>query len=282
MAQRYVSTDAIVTSGVCWTATTIMSRLPQELIDRTIDNVDDRESLKACSLVSSRWSHRSRKHLFAQVEFASQRNLERWCACIRPGPSGPSFLVEHLTLSENHFSRPRSPSSSAVTDAAPHFQSLSALRALEVRGWHMGTTCVVSMLHSFGSSLRNVTRLTLRGVVFQVIHHSTLRMFFGHFPRLDDLSISAVNPYTVRLIKHLREVDPAIRSEIIPTHPRGEFSAYQVSRRVFEIITLLEPRFYRVILDCDSYDSWSDYWPLVEACAGSLEKLQILANSTGE
>ena len=266
-------------------ATTIMSRLPQELIDRTIDHVDDRKSLKTCSLVSSRWSHRSQKHLFAQVEFASQRDLERWCACIRPGPSGPSFLVEHLILSEGRFSRVRSPSwiaSSTVTDAAPHFQSLSALRELEVRGWHMVTTCVVSMLHSFGSSLRNVTRLTLRGVVVQVIHHSTLRMFFGHFPRLDDLSILAINPYSMRFISHIREVDPAIRSEIVPTHPRGEFSAYQVPRRVFEVITLLEPRFHRVILDCDSYESWSDYWPLVEACAGSLEELHILANSTGE
>jgi len=146
----------------------------------------------------------------------------------------------------------------------------------------MCTTSVVSMLHSFGSSLRNVTRLTLRNVVVRVIHPSTLRMYFGHFPCLDDLSISVINPYTLRLISPFREVDPVIRSEIVPTHPRGEFSAYQLPGWAFETITLLEPRFHRVILDCDSYESWSGYWPLVEACAGSLEELHILANPTGE
>jgi len=262
-----------------------MSRLPQELVDRTIDHVNDRDSLKACSLVCSRWYPRSQKNLFSQVEFASKEDLEHWCACIRPGPSGPSSLVEHLTLSENYPPLPRSPSwivSSTVIGAAPQLQSLSALRALEVRRWCICTTSVVSMLHLFGSSLRNVTRLTLRNVVVQVIHPSTLTMFFGHFPCLDDLSISVVNPYVVRLTKHLRKVDPAIRSEIVPTHPRGEFNAYQVPGGVFEIITLLEPQFHRVILDCDSYESWSDYWPLVGACAGSLEELHIFTSATGE
>jgi len=283
------SHNAIGTSRTCWTATTIMSRLPQELIDRIIDHVDDRTNLRACSLVCSRWSHRSRKHLFAQVEFASISDLERWCACIRPGPSGPSSLVERLTLPEKHCSHTlpssswlRSSMPSTVTDAASHLQSLSALQALEVRRWCMCTTCIVSMLHSFGSSLENVTRLTLRDVVVQVVHPSTLRMFFDHFPRLDDLSISVINLFTVRVSRHLRGVDSAIRSEIIPAHPRGEFSAYQLPGGVFKIIALLEPRFHRVTLSCDSYKSWSGYWPLVEACAESLEELQILANSTGE
>ena len=106
------------------------------------------------------------------------------------------------------------------------------------------------MLHSFGSSLENVTRLTLRDVVVQLVHPSTLRMFFGHFPHLDDLSISAINVYTTMVGRHLLEVDPAIRGDIdiVPTHPRGEFSAYQVPEGVLKVITLLEPQFHRVTL----------------------------------
>jgi len=145
----------------------------------------------------------------------------------------------------------------------------------------MQTTGVVSMLHSFGSSLENVTRLTLRDVAFHVIHRSTLGMFFSHFPRLDDLSISTINHYTERVDRHLLEVKPTIRSEIVPTRPRGEFSVRKALPKVLEIITLLEPRFHRVILDCNSYVS-KYYWPLVEACAGSLEELHIHANATGE
>jgi len=86
-----------------------MSRLPQELIDRIIDHVDDRKSLKACSLVCSRWSHRSRKHLFTQVEFASKGpatlvrlHPPRTVRAILPrrasDPIGTSFLARTLAI----------------------------------------------------------------------------------------------------------------------------------------------------------------------------------------
>jgi len=284
-SQRHRGVDAIESSRTCWTATTIMSGLPQELIDRIIDQVDDRISLRACSLVSSRWSPRSRKHLFAQVELASINDLRRWCARIRPGPSGLSSLVEHLTLSESHPpSTSPSPSwlhPSILTNAAPHFQSFSALRALEVRRWCMTTDRTSLVIHSLGSSIKNVTRLTLGDVT---VHPSTLTMFIGHFPHLDNLSIS-----TVRLAMTLEGTGDShreFRGEIVPTHPRGKFSAsgipmYQVPM-VFKAITLLKPRFYRITLDFDIYGSWRKYWPLVKACATSLEELQILTDATSE
>jgi len=288
-SQRHRGVDAIESSRTCWTATTIMSGLPQELIDRIIDHVDDRISLRACSLVSSRWSPRSRKHLFAQVELASISDLQRWCTRIRPGPSGLSSLVEHLTLSECHdidhpSSMSPSPSwlhPSILTNAAPHFQSFSALRALEIRRWRMATDRILLVIHSLGSSIKNVTRLTLGNVT---VHPSTLTMFIGYFPHLDDLSISAVKlPMT---LEGTGDSHREFHGEIVPTHPRGEFSAsdipvYQVPE-VFKAITLLEPRFHRVTLDFDSYGSWRKYWPLIEACAGWLEELQILTDATSE
>ena len=81
--------------------------------------------------------------------------------------------------------------------------------------------------------------------------------------------------------------DVGFHVDIVPTHPRGEFSAsgasmFQAPKEIFEGITLLEPRFRRVTLAYGSYDTWWDYWPLVEACAGSLEELHILATATGE
>ena len=263
-----------------------MPGLPQELIDRIIDHIDDRKSLKACSLVCSRWSPRSRRYLFVRVEFTSIRYLQRWCACIRPGPSGPSSLVKHLTLSEDHLSYTLpSPSwlhSSILTNAVPHFQSFFALRALEVRRWRMTTDRTSLVIRSFGSSLENVTRLTLGDVT---VHPSTLTMFISHFPRLDDLSISVIN--LPRTLEGTGDSHRGFHGEIVPTHPRGRFSASgipvcQVPKEVLNAITLLEPRFHRVTLDCVSYGSWRDYWPLVEACAGSLEELHILTDATGE
>jgi len=194
-----------------------MSGLPQELIDRIIDLVNDRETLKACSLICSQWSPRSRKYLFAQVEFTSQTDLERWCARTRPGRSGLSPLVEVLTLSGYHpsFTSPSSlwlrSSVSILTDATSHFQSFSALRALEVQRWYMSTDRMPSILHSFSSSLENVTRLTLGDVT---IRSPTLGMFVSHFPRLDNLSISAI-----RTLDDTGDLYPGFRGEIVPTHP---------------------------------------------------------------
>jgi len=147
----------------------------------------------------------------------------------------------------------------------------------------MHTPHVVSMLDSFGSSLENVTRLTLRDVIVGSILHSSFTMFISHFRRLDDISISVVEVRpSLRIL--FREVGREADIEIVPTHPQGEFSAsgLVVPNCVFKAITLLEPRFHRVALDWDSYDMWSVYWPLIEACAGSLEELHILAKVTGE
>jgi hypothetical protein len=63
-----------------------MSGLPRELLD----HVDDRKSLTAYSFAWTQWSARSRKHLFVRVKIAS---LQRWCARIRPGPSGLDILT---------------------------------------------------------------------------------------------------------------------------------------------------------------------------------------------
>jgi len=259
-----------------------MPGLPQELIDRIIDHVRDRTSLKACSLVCSRWSPRSRKHLFVQVEFASQRDLERWCACIHPGPLGLSSLVRCLFLSKDPESSSSFPwlHSSVLSDAASHFQSFSALQAFGMLQWDLSADRVSSMFHSFGSSLENVTILILGDVI---VHPSILTTFLSHFPRLYDLTISAILYGT---LGGTVDLGHEFRADIIPTHPHGRLSishmvTNQESKWVFDAVILLEPRFHRVALAHVTYDGWRDYWPLIEACAESLEGLSIFAGATG-
>lgn len=43
-------------------------RLPRELFDMVVDNVDDRETLKTLSLVSRAWWPRCKERLFRQIE----------------------------------------------------------------------------------------------------------------------------------------------------------------------------------------------------------------------
>jgi len=47
--------------------------------------------------------------------------------------------------------------------------------------------------------------------------------------------------------------------------------------KLIGVITLLEPRFRRrVTIKYARYGQWRVFWPLVEACAGSSEELEIL------
>ena len=213
------------------------------------------------------------------MEFASKRDLEHWCACIHPGPLGLSSLVRFLFLSEGPCSPPYASSlpwlrSSVLSDAASHFQSFSALQALVILEWRLSTGRVLSIFHSFGSSLENVTILILGDVI---VHPSILTTLLSHFPRLCDLAISTIFYGTLD--------DTVDLNHVIPTHPHGRFSVshvptYQVSKWVFDAVILLEPRFHRVTLAHVSYDRWWDYWSLIEACAESLEELDIFADAT--
>lgn len=279
-----------------------MSRLPQELVDDIISRIyhHDTSTLRACSLVCSQWSARSRKSLFTAVQLGSQSELELWCARIRPGASGPSSLVEDLSLVDCHLSMstPYAPKAgwdfsggwtqpsaawiqpSNLSKATRHFQSFTGLQALEIVGWDTFVDQVPLMLHCFGPHSDKVTRLTLSRIF---IHQSALVTLIGHFPNLNYLSVSDLRP-------HWRE-DGTGESHgksygsIVPTHPCGEFSVLTTRidepENLFRGIALLEPRFRRVILR-SQYRMWRDFWPLMETCAGFLEELELSTGSTGE
>jgi len=254
------------------TTTTIMPELPQELIDAIIDHVYDRRTLKACSLVCSQWSARSRKYLFARVQLSSETDFRRWYARIRPGPSGPSSLVKCLYLAECHL-RPR----------RVQLESFSGLRTLIIRRWKMSIVQASSMLQCLGPLLKNVTRLTLGEIFF---HPLTLATFVSHFPRLRDLSIEN----TCTLAEPLEGTDNSchwFHDGVVPTYPHREFTASGPSRvqrpkEILEGIILLEPRFRRISLEYADHHGWRDFWPLIEACGGSLEVLHICVAMGGE
>ena len=138
------------------------------------------------------------------------------------------------------------------------------------------------ILRSFGSSLENVTCLTLGQIL---AHPLDLAMLFSHFPGLSDLSFFDI--YSHSMHDDTGDVRRGLHTDIVPTHPCGTFSVsvpseYRVSKGVFEAVVLLKPRVRQVSLMDINYGAWREYWPLVEACAGLLEELYILAHATGE
>ena len=65
-----------------------MRELSQELIDDILDKFHNPYTLKVCSLACIKWSHRNRKHPLRRAHLTSKKDLELWCARIRPGLLG--------------------------------------------------------------------------------------------------------------------------------------------------------------------------------------------------
>ena len=86
--------------------------------------------------------------------------------------------------------------SSFVEHSDPIRESFLAYTTLVILASFINVTDAASMSNSPGSSPENVVCLTLRDAVVQLIYASTLRMFFDHLPRLDDLFISVIKPFT--------------------------------------------------------------------------------------
>ena len=72
--------------------------LPPEIIDPIIDLLhDDTEALKQCCLVSKSWISRSRRHLFAHVQFLRNR-LKLWKATFPDPTNSPAYHTRTLTI----------------------------------------------------------------------------------------------------------------------------------------------------------------------------------------
>ena len=80
--------------------TTMLRSLPSETLDLIADHLhDDPAALKACCIASKPWVPRTRKHIFAHVEFHAQKaHIERWKK-IFPDPSkSPARHTRSLSI----------------------------------------------------------------------------------------------------------------------------------------------------------------------------------------
>jgi hypothetical protein len=73
--------------------------LPAEMLDHIVDYLQDTEdALRNCCLVSKSWIPRTRKHLFAEIEFYTTECLESWKEMF-PDPSAtPACYARSLTV----------------------------------------------------------------------------------------------------------------------------------------------------------------------------------------
>ena len=79
-------------------------RLPPEILDYTIDLLHDEPgALKQCCLVSKSWVPRTRRHLFARIDFDSTHELEAWKRSFPDPTNSPAYHTLSLFVGCPHF-----------------------------------------------------------------------------------------------------------------------------------------------------------------------------------
>jgi len=72
-------------------------RLPREILDYTVDLLHDKQdALKQCCLVSKSWVPRTRKYLFARINFNHPDDLEAWKGTFPDPANSPAYHTRSL------------------------------------------------------------------------------------------------------------------------------------------------------------------------------------------
>jgi len=164
-----------------------MADLPQELIDRIIDEVAQQDgfpdTLYACCLVQKRWVGRSRRHLFESLNLYRTDDLVDWIKSIPPGPNSLHHHVRHLSYKQGAaLLGPKQ-----LLDLYPgHFTSFTRLETLQIFNLSLRQFTSTSMKKGFGPIGSSVRTLVAKDVVLTL---NSLLMFLLHFPRLQALEL---------------------------------------------------------------------------------------------
>ena len=103
--------------------------LPPEILDLIVDHLhDEPTTLRACCLVSKSWIPRTRRHLFARVEFRSSRLFKLWMKAFPDSSNSPAHYTRSLDLA--HFSDATSPQVLDFICSFPLLEDLTLLFSL--------------------------------------------------------------------------------------------------------------------------------------------------------
>jgi len=202
----------------------MVAELPQEIIDNIIDEIvldgssetrDQTKDMKTLSLVSSKWQHRCRTHLFQSVEITSD-NFPTWCKTIRPGKDGPSRYVTYIRYKPSWIEAER---------------NIGPLESLSRGPSHMSAFIHLRILHFADISLQHAGYLICFRVLTTVVRELWLedcQMDITQF-------VSFVRPFTN--LERLRLMRPQCANEsklqhwdmAEPPHLKGTLEFHQAA-----------------------------------------------------
>ena len=248
--------------------------LPPETLDYITDLLhDESETLKECCLVSKSWVPRTRRHLFAHIQFSSAYRLDSWKTTFPDPTNSPAYHTHTLSIGCVQFIE------EADAEEGGWIQTFSRVERLIVNcPWMNFYPAAISLapFHKFSSTLKSLDLTSLLlplSQIFYLIHS---------LPLLEDLSLIGRDTSVVNDDK----LDPA--STVVPqTSPPFTgtlklplyLGMTNTARRLLDLPNGLHFRKLEL--------SWRDddlQWMvrLVVACSGTLERFDVTYYPDGE
>jgi len=261
------------------TETTMSSpRLPAELLDHIVDHLHDTEdALRNCCLVSKSWIPRTRKHLFAEVQFGGPEDLDAWEETFPV--TSPGRYTKTLTID--------CPEVVTAADAqiGGWIESFSHVVHLELGGSsQLPGTYEDDESATFLVPLRGLSPF-VKSLDIDCYSLPPSRIFdlILSFPLLEDL---AMTNYGYVLINKYDDSDGLPIAAQPPNHPvfTGSFKVVTIGLApiTHQLLSLLGGiHFRKLALTSERGEDISSITALVEKCSHTLESLDITCDPLG-
>jgi hypothetical protein len=251
-------------------------RLPAEILDHIVDHLHNAEDeLISCCLVSKSWIPRTRKHIFANVEFRNGERLRSWKERFLDPSTSPSCYTRTLTINCLQVV------TAVDAEEGGWIGGFSHIEHLRVHGPTASTSgSPLAPFHGFSPAIKSL-RVAVPALPPSQIFNLTLS-----FPLLEDLAV------IIYLVMSADNGDGSAEDEMLtaaqPSAPprfTGSLELYLLggmkpfTRRLLSLPSGVH--FRKLTLTWNHDEDISTTMALVEGCSHTLESLDIKWNLGG-
>jgi hypothetical protein len=243
--------------------------LPAETLDHIIDNLcDTQDALRNCCLVSKSWVPRTRKYLFAHIEFPTKASLQSWKKTFPDPLSSPAGYAKALSIS-----------CPEVVTVGNWIRSFCRVEHLYVndyvlgRGFSKSRTSLIPF-HGFSSVIKSLCAV----ITIPRLPLSQIFDLIFSFPLLEDLAVtiysrvSAENEEGEMLAAAQPQTPPPLTGSLeLEFSLKGWMKPF--TRQLLSLLGGVH--FRKFTSKCSSGEELLLATELVEACSRTLEFLDI-------
>ena len=158
--------------------------LPPEILDLIVDHLGGEPiTLKLCCLVSNLWVPRTRRHLFARVEFDPEKSpIESWMKTFPDPSNSPAHYTRSLSISDLPILAASSSNPHTWICAFRHLECLSISMT-----WSDDVQDALLPFHGLSPTLRSLS------IACHLTPLSDIFDFVCSFPSIEDLELTSVH-----------------------------------------------------------------------------------------